>query len=88
MTTFDEFAGRTRGLLEGKAANKGYAADGADGPNPLYEFIRDHLGASPHAHALGEIVYKAVRFAHTHNPEDVQKIASWAFLILKHTPEP
>ena len=53
-----------------------------NGRNALYEFVRDHVGQSPHAHALGEIIYKAVRFARKGNIEDVQKIAAWAFLVV------
>lgn len=32
-------------------------------------------------HALGEIVYKAIRYHRKRNPEDLVKIASWAKLI-------
>jgi len=39
-----------------------------------------------HAHALGEIVYKARRYAAKRNVEDVLKIAAWAYLIWKHEP--
>ena len=80
--TFDEFAAEVRGLLEPTAKGKGYNATGADGPNGLYQFVHGMTGS--HGHALGEIVYKARRYAAKGNREDVLKIAAWAFLILKH----
>ena len=80
--TFDEFAARVLALLEPTAAGKGYSQTGADGHNELYEFVRSMTGG--HHHALGEIVYKARRYAAKGNLEDVLKIAAWAFLIAKH----
>ena len=80
--TFDQFAVQVRTLLEPTANGKGYNGTGADGPNDLYEFVQGMTGN--HGHALGEIVYKARRFAAKGNREDVLKIAAWAFLILKH----
>lgn len=79
--TFDEFTQQVKALLEPTAAGKGYNATGVDGPNDLYAFVQQMSGDG---HALGEIVYKARRFAAKGNPEDVLKIAAWAFLILKH----
>lgn len=73
-------------LLNGTAAVKGYSAMGPDGPNELYSFIQSMSGG--HQHALGEIVYKARRFAAKGNEEDVLKIAAWAFLIYKHNQRP
>lgn len=83
--TFDDFVSEVRGLLEPTASGKGYNATGVDGANDLYEFIQSMTGG--HGHALGEIVYKARRYAAKGNREDVLKIAAWAFLILKHQPE-
>lgn len=80
--TFDQFVNEVRGLLEPTAAGKGYNASGVDGPNDLYGFVQTMTGG--HGHALGEIVYKARRYAAKGNREDVLKIAAWAFLILKH----
>lgn len=80
--TFDEFMGEVRALLEPTAAGKGYNGTGVDGQNELYEFVQGMTGG--HHHALGEIVYKAKRYAAKGNKEDVLKIAAWAFLILKH----
>ena len=80
--TFDEFTAQVRGLLEPTAAGKGYNQTGADGPNDLYAFVRQTVGND--GHAIGEIVYKARRYQAKGNPDDVLKIAAWAFLILKH----
>ena len=82
--TFEAFVSEVRGLLEPTAAGKGYNASGVDGPNDLYQFVQTMSGG--HQHALGEIVYKARRYAAKGNREDVLKIAAWAFLILKHEP--
>ena len=78
---FIEFAGKIRSLLDAQASEKGYSGEGADGPNELYEFVRKHIGGNPHAHALGEIIYKVIRFAARGNPEDLEKAAAWLFLI-------
>jgi len=81
---FIEFTGKVKSLLEGQASDKGYSQGGADGRNELYEFIQKHVGANPHAHALGEVIYKVVRFAARGNPEDLEKAAAWLFLIRRH----
>jgi len=83
--TFDEFVSEVRGLLEPAASGKGYNSTGVDGPNDLYAFVQS-MSSGQHQHALGEIVYKARRYAAKGNREDVLKIAAWAFLILKHGP--
>lgn len=80
--TFEQFSKEVAALLNGTAAGKGYSGAGADGPNQLYEFV--HTMSDGHQHALGEIVYKARRYAAKGNLEDVLKIAAWAFLIYKH----
>jgi hypothetical protein len=80
--SFDNFAAEVRALLEPTAAGKGYNQTGADGPNELFDFVEALAGG--YGHALGEIVYKARRFASKGNPEDVLKIAAWAFLIWRH----
>ena len=82
MKTFDEFVSEVRGLLEPTAAGKGYSATGTDGPNQLYDFVQGMNGGP--GHALGEIVYKAKRYAAKGNLEDVLKIAAWAFLVYKY----
>ncbi len=83
--TFDQFAAQVRHLLEPTASGKGYNTTGADGPNDLYDFVKTMSGG--HQHALGEIVYKARRYAAKGNREDMLKIAAWAFLVLKHEPD-
>ena len=80
--TFDGFCAQVRALLEPTAAGKGYSATGADGPNQLYDFVQGMNGGP--GHALGEIVYKAKRYAAKGNVEDVLKLAAWAFLVYKH----
>ena len=79
--TFDEFVAGVRGLMEPTAQSKGYNTTGIDGENALYGFVSQFAG--PH-HALGEIVYKAVRYNAKGNPEDLLKIAAWAWLAYKH----
>lgn len=80
--TYEQFSKDVEALLNGTAAGKGYNPHGPDGVNPLYEFVQTMNGG--HEHALGEIVYKARRYAAKGNPEDILKIAAWAFLIYKH----
>ena len=82
--TFEGFIAEVRALLEPTAAGKGYSTTGVDGQNALYEFVQEMAGAG---HALGEIVYKARRYSAKRNPEDLLKIAAWAWLAYKHHPE-
>lgn len=79
--TFDQFVGSIKALLEPTAQGKGYNTTGIDGENQLYEFVQSFAG--PH-HALGEITYKAVRYEAKRNPEDLLKIAAWAYLAWRH----
>ena len=79
---YEAFCAAVLQLLSDTASQKSYNRTGTDGPNPLYEFVRDMSGSD--AHALGEIVYKAKRFSAKHDIEDVLKIAAWAFLIWKY----
>jgi len=79
--TFDEFMTAVRALLEPTAQGKGYNTTGVDGANQLYEFVS---GVAGEGHALGEIIYKVKRYAAKGNPEDMLKVAAWAFLIMKH----
>jgi hypothetical protein len=80
--TFDQFVGEVRALMEPTAVSKGYSTTGIDGVNPLYEFVED-MAEGP-GHALGEIVYKAKRYGKKRNPEDLLKIAAWAWLAYRH----
>jgi hypothetical protein len=84
---FEEWSKQVEELLDQRADDKGYSENGPDGRNELYEFISRRLSTSTHGHALGEIVYKAVRFAATGDPRDLDKIAAWAFLIRRHCGE-
>ena len=80
--TYEQFMSDVAALLNGTAAGKGYSANGQDGPNQLYEFVRDISGG--HQHAQGEIIYKVKRYAAKGNLEDIIKAAAWCFLIYKH----
>lgn len=80
--TLTAFEREVRTLLGGTAAGKSYSTTGPDGPNELYAFVQHMTGG--HHHALGEIVYKAKRYAAKGNPEDLAKIAAWAFLVWRH----
>jgi hypothetical protein len=79
--TFEDFVTRVIELLEPTAQGKGYSTTGVDGHNALYEFVAEMAGPG---HALGEIVYKSRRYEAKRNPEDLVKIAAWAFLLYKH----
>jgi hypothetical protein len=83
--TYAEFCKQVETLLAPTAAGKGYSTTGLDGQNALYEFVAD-VAQGP-GHGLGEIVYKAVRYSRKKNPEDVLKIAAWAFLVWRHHEE-
>jgi hypothetical protein len=78
---YDHFQRNVRALLEPTAKGKGYSTTGVDGINALYEFVQEMAGPG---HALGEIVYKARRYGAKRNPEDLEKIAAWAWLAWKH----
>ena len=78
---FEEFTTLVRDLLEPTAAAKGYSKGGANGPNPLYEFVEEVAGGP--GHPLGEIIYKARRYSSLKQERDVLKIAAWAFLVWK-----
>jgi len=80
--TFKEFSKEVQNLVEGNAAEKGYNTNGADGDNELYEFVQN-LSKSD-SHAIGEIVYKAVRYTKKKDKKDILKIAAWAYLIWKY----
>ena len=80
--TWASFEQKVRQLLEPTASSKGYSTTGLDGKNALYEFVQN-VAQGP-GHALGEIVYKATRYGAKRNPEDLEKIAAWAFLAWRH----
>ena len=76
---FASFCNAVRDLLDETAADKGYHQTGLTGPNPMYEFVAETAGGP--GHALGEIIHKTRRYAARRNPEDLAKIAAWAFLV-------
>ena len=80
--TFDEFVAGVRLLLEGQAASKGYSPNGADGHNPLFEFVAEVVGGQQHA--IGEGIYKLVRYQRKRNREDLLKAAAWCFLMYRY----
>ena len=80
--TFAEFESGVKALLEPTAQSKGYNTTGLDGENQLYEFVADTVGGP--GHAIGEAIYKVKRYAAKRNPEDLLKLAAWAFLMWKH----
>jgi hypothetical protein len=82
VRTYAEFSARVKELLEPTAQSKGYNTTGVDGQNQLYEFVQDTVGGP--GHAIGEAIYKVKRYAAKRNPEDLEKLAAWAFLIWKH----
>lgn len=65
------------GILLGQATSKGYHSKGHNG-RQLYDFVHD---LASNGHALGEIVYKAIRYNRRKDRTDLVKIAAWAFLI-------
>ena len=76
---FALFCAAVRNLLDETARAKGYQSMGLTGPNPLYEFVSETAGGP--GHALGEIVYKVRRYAARRDPEDLVKVAAWAYLV-------
>jgi hypothetical protein len=69
-----EFVAGVGGLLNGTAEAKGYAKNGSG--RALLDFVAEHAPG----HAIGEIIYKVVRWQRKGNPEDLLKVAAWAFL--------
>ena len=57
-----------------QAHDKGYRIGDADTGEDLLKVTGDD-------HAIGEIIYKAVRFRAKKNQDDLVKIAAWAFLL-------
>ena len=80
--TWDEFVSQAHSMLNGEAAKKGYNEAGPDARNPLYEFV-EWVNGGP-AHGVGEGIYKLVRYSKKRNPEDLAKLAAWAFLMWRH----
>ena len=80
--TYKRFCASVESLLGATAKDKNYNTTGLDGQNHLYTFVQQITGDD--AHGIGEIIYKAVRYMAKRNPEDLLKIAAWAFLVWKH----
>jgi hypothetical protein len=76
---FEQFLAEVREQIEGKARRRGYSEAGTEGYNPLFEFNKQFFPCHPQ----GEIVYKLVRGMEEKDPEDIVKVAAWAFLIWK-----
>jgi hypothetical protein len=80
--TYRAFCAEVEAALTAAAESKGYNATGVDGENRVYAIIHGATGG--HGHAIGEIVYKALRYARKRDPHDLVKLAAWAFLIYTH----
>jgi len=70
-----EFYEEISKVLGGTALSKGYLSENLE--NPLMDFMSKTFPD----HALGEIIYKAVRYKSKMDPVDLIKIAAWARLI-------
>lgn len=82
MDNFTAFVKEIKEICEKVAKEKGYNDTGVDGQNDLYQFVQSI--ADGDGHALGEIIYKTVRYSRKHDKRDLIKIAAWAYLIYKH----
>jgi NTP pyrophosphatase (non-canonical NTP hydrolase) len=78
---FKAFVEGVHSLVYGKALDKGYANE--DDGSALRHFVDKYFPG----HALGEVVYKAVRYAAKRDPADLLKIAAWAFLVYRDGPK-
>lgn len=70
----EDFIKGMKYFLEGKAIEKGYLT-------PVGNILMDFMNSKFPDHALGEIVYKTVRYSKLKNSEDLLKIAAWACLV-------
>lgn len=71
------FISLLRDMLAEKAVSKGYREDENYGrSNELMAFTDKHFPG----HALGEVVYKVVRYQTVKDPQDLVKAAAWAAL--------
>lgn len=80
--TFKDFVKEVQDICEKGAREKGYNEVGIDGQNDLYQFIQNLTNTE--GHALGEIIYKAVRYSRKGDKKDLVKIAAWAFLVYRY----
>lgn len=75
--SIDEMEGffiQVREILESKAKDKGYLS-------PVGNVLMDFMNYEFPDHALGEIIYKVVRYNSKKDPVDLIKIAAWACLV-------
>lgn len=83
MASFEEslkaFEAEMDSVLVGKAEAKGYSTGGNNGGRDTLDAVAVIIGGD--GHPPGEIVYKVKRWLAKGNPEDLVKIASWAFLM-------
>lgn len=75
----EEFQAEINKALNGKAEDKGYSAGGDSGGRPMLDAVA--LIAGEGTHPIGEILYKVARWKAKRNPEDLVKVAAWAFLL-------
>jgi hypothetical protein len=75
----EEFQSEINKALNGKAEDKGYSAGGDSGGRPMLDAVA--LIAGEGTHPIGEILYKVARWKAKRNPEDLVKVAAWAFLL-------
>lgn len=75
---FNKFVAEIKDMLEPSATEKGYNSLGTE-KNELYQFVQG-LSHSD-SHAIGEIIYKCVRYTNKGDKRDLLKIAAWAYLI-------
>jgi hypothetical protein len=78
-TSLDEFQAEVIKALNGKAEEKGYSEGGDSGGRPMLDAVATIVGES--THPIGEILYKLARWKAKGNPEDLVKVAAWAFLL-------
>lgn len=76
------FCNQVEDLLNHAAKSKGYNTTGTDGENQVYDFIKTVNGND--GHAIGEVIYKLIRWTRKGNPEDLLKACAWIYLTWKH----
>lgn len=79
MQSLGNFFDELYAIVGGKAQQKGYAslnAKDSSGRETL-DFVKQHAPG----HAEGEMMYKIIRWTKKRQPEDLLKLAAWAFLV-------
>lgn len=72
----DRWFKQIKTLVFGKAKAKGYADNTEGDGRELLDFVNKHCAG----HTEGEIIYKVIRWGKKRDPEDLLKVAAWAFL--------